>query len=98
MAIIDKGRVLLTGQPPELTRRLHGRVWQKAIARSDLAATKALYPVISTRLAAGRTLVHVVADAVPGEGFVCVEPTLEDVYFAAIAGRLDAPTRVAQPA
>jgi ABC-2 type transport system ATP-binding protein len=98
MAIIDKGRVLLTGQPSDLTRRLEGRVWQKAIARGDLGATKSLYPVISTRLAAGRTLVHVVADALPGEGFACVAPTLEDVYFAAIAGRLDAALGVPQPA
>jgi ABC-type multidrug transport system ATPase subunit len=94
MAIIDKGRVLLAGRPAMLTRRLDGRVWQRTIARSDLAATKARYPVISTRLAAGRTLVHVVADTSPGEGFAAVEPTLEDVYFAAITGRLDVPERV----
>ena len=41
MAIINKGRVLLTGEPQALTRRLDGRVWQKAIARSDLDAVKA---------------------------------------------------------
>ncbi|HEY6828429.1 MAG TPA: ABC transporter ATP-binding protein [Gemmatimonadaceae bacterium] len=93
MAIIDKGRVLLTGRPSSLTHRLDGRVWQKAIARVDLATTKAEYAVISTRLVAGRTLVNVVGDAPPGEGFVPVAATLEDVYFAAIAGRLDAPAR-----
>ena len=95
MAIIDKGRVLLTGRPADLTCRLDGRVWQRTIARDDLAATKARYPVISTRLASGRTLVHVVGEATPGNGFSPVEPTLEDVYFAAIAGRLDAAERAA---
>jgi ABC-type multidrug transport system ATPase subunit len=94
MAIIDKGRVLLSGGPAMLTRRLDGRVWQRTIARSELEATKARYPVISTRLAAGRTLVHVVADTSPGDGFAAVEPTLEDVYFAAITGRLDVRERV----
>jgi ABC-2 type transport system ATP-binding protein len=98
MAIIDKGRVLLTGRPADLTRRLDGRVWQKAIVRADLATTKAEYAVISTRLVAGRTLVNVVGDAPPGEGFVPVAATLEDVYFAAIAGRLDAPARAFEPA
>jgi len=88
MAIIDKGRVLLTGRPLELTRMLEGWVWQKAIERKDLDAAKALYPVISSRLLAGRTLVNVVSGTPPGEGFVAVAPTLEDVYFAAIAGRL----------
>ena len=98
MAIIDKGRVLLTGRPADLTRRLDGRVWQKAIARADLAATKAVHPVISTRLVAGRTLVNVVGDEAPGEGFTPVAATLEDVYFAAIAGRLDAPAPALAPA
>ena len=98
MAIIDKGRVLLTGRPADLTRRLDGRVWQKAIARTDLAAAKAVYPVISTRLVAGRTLVNVVGDDAPGEGFVPVAATLEDVYFAAIAGRLGAPAPALEPA
>ena len=39
---------------------------------------------------AGRTLVNIVSDGVPSEGFVPVEATLEDVYFAAISGRLNA--------
>src|SRR5262249_46299442 len=55
MAIIDRGRVLLTGEPALLTAALDGRVWQKEITRAELEATKAAYPVISTRLLAGRT-------------------------------------------
>ena len=89
MAIINKGRVLLTGEPLALTRRLESRVWQKAIARSDLDAMKRQLPVISTRLVSGRTLVNVVSDGAPADGFAPVEATLEDVYFAAISGRLD---------
>jgi ABC-2 type transport system ATP-binding protein len=98
MAIIHKGRVLLTGGPLELTRALEGRVWQKAIARSELDAAKAAYPVISTRLVAGRTLVNVVGDSPPGEGFASIEATLEDVYFAAIAGRLQDSSAALEPA
>jgi ABC-2 type transport system ATP-binding protein len=86
MAIIHNGRVLLTGEPLGLTESLRGRVWQKAIARADLDAAKAAFPVISTRLLAGRTLVNVVGDRPPGDGFAPIEASLEDVYFAAIAG------------
>jgi ABC-type multidrug transport system ATPase subunit len=89
MAIIDRGRVRLAGRPETLTNAMVGRVWQRAIPRTDLEAMRASLPVISTRLVAGRTLVNVVADASPGVGFVPVEATLEDVYFAAIGGRLD---------
>jgi len=98
MAIIHKGRVLLTGGPLELTRAMAGRVWQKAIARSELDAAKAAYPVISTRLVAGRTLVNVVGDAPPADGFEPIEATLEDVYFAAIAGRLHKSSAVREAA
>jgi hypothetical protein len=98
MAIINKGRVLLTGQPLSLTARLEGRVWQKAIQRSDLDAVKAQLPVISTRLVSGRTLVNVVSDGAPGDGFAPVEATLEDVYFAAITGRLNAGAPAAEVA
>jgi ABC-type multidrug transport system ATPase subunit len=98
MAIINKGRVLLTGEPLALTRTLEGRIWQKAIARSDLDAAKREFPVISTRLLAGRTLINVVSDVAPGEGFAPVEATLEDVYFAAISGRLNAGATEAQVA
>jgi hypothetical protein len=88
MAIIDRGRVRLTGEPVALTRALQGRVWQQAVARNALEAAKAAYPVISTRLVAGRTLINVVADAAPAPGFAPVEPSLEDVYFASIGDRL----------
>jgi ABC-type multidrug transport system ATPase subunit len=98
MAIINKGRVLLTGEPQALTRTLEGRIWQKAISRGDLEAAKREFPVISTRLLAGRTLINVVSDGPPGEGFTPVEATLEDVYFAAISGRLKAALPHAQVA
>ena len=91
MAIIHRGQVLLAGEPARLLRALDGRVWQAVVARDSLDALRASLPVISTRLTAGRTLVNVVADAVPAPGFTLVEPTHEDVYFAAISGRLGAP-------
>ena len=45
------------------------------------------HTVISTRLLSGRTLIHVYADRYPGDDFEPIHPTLEDVYFATIAGR-----------
>jgi hypothetical protein len=41
--------------------------------------------VLSTRLFAGRTVLHVLADEDPGDGFAPVEAGLEDVYFSALA-------------
>ena len=84
MAIINQGRVLLTGDPVEVTRALHGRVWKKLIDKAALPELQASQQVISSRLFAGQTVVHVLADAAPDSGFEAVSPDLEDVYFAEI--------------
>jgi ABC-2 type transport system ATP-binding protein len=81
MAIISQGRVLLSGQPAEAMRALEGRVWRRAVPHSALEAYKARLTVLSTRLSSGKTIVHVLADGRPEEGFDAVAPDLEDVYF-----------------
>jgi hypothetical protein len=86
MAIIGQGQVLLTGEPVEAIRSLEGRVWRRSIDKADLDGYRARMNILSTRLAAGRTLLHVLSDALPEEGFEAVAPDLEDVYF----GRLRA--------
>lgn len=90
LAIMNKGRVLLTGKPAALTAALNGRVFAAAIPRAEVPAARSKYAVISTRLYAGQTVVHVIARAAPAPEFEPVEPTLEDVYFAAIGGHIGA--------
>jgi len=86
MAIIGQGQVLLTGEPYEAIRALEGRVWRRSIDKAELDGYRARMNILSTRLAAGRTLLHVLADERPEAGFEPVAPDLEDVYF----GRLRA--------
>jgi ABC-type multidrug transport system ATPase subunit len=86
MAVIHQGEVVLTGEPLKLAEALRGRIWKKFIAKEELADHQARYRVISTRLLAGRTLIHVDAEACPDASFAPVEPDLEDVYFRAIRG------------
>jgi ABC-type multidrug transport system ATPase subunit len=80
MAIINLGRVLVEGDPLELARSLRGRIWQKLISRTELAAHKEGFTVLSSRLLSGKTLVRVYAEAEP-EGFEPAVPDLEDLYF-----------------
>ncbi|MBT9393502.1 ABC transporter ATP-binding protein [Hymenobacter sp. NST-14] len=84
MAIINKGQVLLTGDPLVVMQELRGQVWRREIDKELLPALQQEQQVISTRLFAGRTIVHVVAGSQPGPEYDGVEPTLEDVYFARI--------------
>lgn len=86
MAILSQGRVLLHGEPSVLVARLEGRVWRKVVGRSEVARYQESMPVLSTRLAAGRTAVHVLSDQSPGDGFEPAEPDLEHVYFATLHG------------
>jgi len=85
MAVLAGGRILKEGAPSELMTELKGRIWTTTIERKDLDAVRAAHEVISTRLAAGRTVVHVLSDKQPGPGFTPVEGGLEDVYFSTLA-------------
>ena len=84
MAIINQGRIVLTGAPQDLTRTLQGRVWRRAIASAELARYQAEMTVISNQLRGGQTVVHVLADEAPGAGFEPIEGSLEDLYFATL--------------
>ena len=88
VAIINKGQVLLTGEPAQLVAGVAGRIWSRTVAKAEVEALKARLPVISTRLQGGRTILRVYAEALPGTGFDPVEADLEDVYFSAITGHL----------
>jgi len=44
------------------------------------------YRVISSKLIAGRPLIHVYSADPPGDGFQPVPADLEDVFFSRIAG------------
>ena len=84
MAVMAGGRLLREGSPSSLVKELEGRVWKKVVDKADLPGLTEIAPVISTRLSAGRTVVHLLSEAAPGPGFDVIEGDLEDVYFAAL--------------
>jgi ABC-type multidrug transport system ATPase subunit len=85
MAVLAGGRILKEGAPADLVEGLTGRVWKKVIDRHELEAERERHQVISTRLAGGRTVIHVLADSPPDPGFEPVRGGLEDVYFSTLA-------------
>jgi ABC-type multidrug transport system ATPase subunit len=88
MAIINKGEILLAAEPMRAVQGIRGRIWRRVIAKSELDAVKADHAVISTKLLAGRTVVHVYDEQRPGPDFESAEADLEDVYFSAMSGHL----------
>jgi ABC-type multidrug transport system ATPase subunit len=92
LAVINGGKVLLTGEPQALVAGLHQRIWRKAVGKAEVDAMKTRLQLVSTRLQAGQTVVRAYAEGGPPEpGFEPVATELEDVYFCSIAGYLRAP-------
>jgi ABC-type multidrug transport system ATPase subunit len=86
MAIIHEGRVRVAGNPSALVAQLEGRVWRKSIAHAEVASYRDRFQLISMRLFAGQTLVHLLSPQQPEAGFELAAPDLEDFYFATIKG------------
>ncbi len=86
MAIINEGQILLEDEPLRAVQALRGKIWKKIVERGDLEAHQAAHRVISSRLFAGKSVIHVYSDSRPDASFTPVEPALEDVYFATMQG------------
>lgn len=84
MAIIDKGQVLITGEPDRLVAEIKGRVWRKIVDKDEVEGLESSMAVLSSHLVAGRTVIRVASELHPGEGFEATQPDLEDVYFSTL--------------
>ena len=84
MAIINKGQLLLTGNPGHILQSLDGLIYEKTIAKDELEHYKASYQVISEKLFLGQPIISIKSDQHPGDGFMPVKARLEDVYFSQI--------------
>ena len=85
MAIMAEGGIIARGSPQELTAGLDGRIWSKTVDKHEVDSHRADFEIISTRLFAGRTILHAYSEGHPGAGFETVAANLEDVYFHALS-------------
>jgi ABC-2 type transport system ATP-binding protein len=81
MAIINKGQVVAKGHPQDLINSLSGKVYKRVIEKQELDHYKSQFRVISNRLSAGKTEIHITAEKDQTQGFELIAPGLEDVYF-----------------
>ncbi len=88
MAIINNGQVLYAGAPDASMQALAGKVWQKVIAKPEIDRYQEQFGgrLISSKLVAGKPIIHVYSDGDPGDGFAMAEAGLEEVFFAKING------------
>ena len=84
-AILADGAIQVQGKPHDLTVQLKDKIWKKAIAKKDVDEADKQFQLISTKLKAGQTLIHVLSDDdLSAQGFEKVIPDMEDVYFSTL--------------
>lgn len=81
MAIIRGGEIIFEGEPQSAIADLDGQVWRKTVTKKTLPEHEAAFDVISTKLVAGRPVIHVHSQGRPDDTFESADPDLEDVYF-----------------
>ncbi|MEP6948726.1 MAG: ABC transporter ATP-binding protein [Ginsengibacter sp.] len=91
-AIIYQGEVLYMGMPGTAVNELTGKIFSKAIKKSEIDQYKARYQVISTQLKAGELFIRIYAESDSDSGFAPATPDLEDVYFSNISKKTDVNT------
>jgi len=84
MAIMDKGKLLFSGNTDDALYQIKGKVWEKKVIKSELPKYQAEYKVISDKLVGGTPLIHVFSESSLSNGFNLAEENLEDVFFAKI--------------
>lgn len=83
MAILAAGQILSQGNPFNLIDKLNGQIWRKTVRLSELENIEKELPIISKRLFAGQTIIHVLSSDAP-QGFEATPANLEDVYFSTL--------------
>lgn len=88
-AIICNGEVLRHDQPDEAVRQLEQKIYGKSVDKNEVGQLRDAYEVISVQMKSGKLSVRIYSETDPGDGFVPFAPSLEDVYFHQISGRMD---------
>ena len=85
IALINKGRLLVSAVPEVLMKKVEGRVWEWIVASSELTAVKARHRVSATIRRSDGVRVRALSDVQPAPGAQPVTPNLEDAYLMFVA-------------
>ena len=82
MAIMDRGKVLFSGNTDDALHQIKGKVWERKVDKNQLSEFQTNYKIISSKLVGGKPLIHAFSENDLGNGFSKAEENLEDVFFA----------------
>ncbi|MEM9600421.1 MAG: ATP-binding cassette domain-containing protein [Pseudomonadota bacterium] len=94
MGVMGDGRLIIRGAPEDLVAEIDGKVWTQRVAEDETVdRMKETMAVLSTRRLRGQTVVSVLSDGSPGDGWDQRDTLLEDAYFAHLNGLMNAEIR-----
>lgn len=82
MAVMNKGSLMAVGKPIDFIHQLEGKLWQKILDKNESPGVIKDAQFISTQFNMGKKSLHLRSDENPGDGFVAIQPALEDAYFS----------------
>jgi len=89
IALINKGRLIVSAAPEVLMKKVEGRVWEWIVASSELNAVKSRHRVSATIRRSDGVRVRALSDAQPAPEAQPVTPNLEDAYLMFVAPATD---------
>ncbi|MFL1894321.1 ABC transporter ATP-binding protein [Aquimarina sp. 2-A2] len=84
MAVFNEGKILVQGNPQDLSDRLNGKVYKKHIAKEELSHYESNYNVLTNYLRGGQLNINIYSETHPEDGFERIPNDLEDFYFYSI--------------
>ncbi len=82
VAVLNRGRLIISGSPRELMEQARGMVWQAVVPSDRWGEYEKRYPVLASRSINGRMEARLLSEHPPMPGSLPVEPSLEDGYVA----------------
>lgn len=79
--LMKKGKFMLQGMVPELTREADGKVWEVLVSSKEAAKWQTRYTVANLRHEGENMVLRIISDDMPGENATLCEATLEDLYL-----------------
>jgi ABC-type multidrug transport system ATPase subunit len=81
IALINKGRLIVSAAPEELMKKVEGRVWEWIVPSSELTAVKSRHRVSATIRRSDGVRVRALSDTRPDPAAQSTAPNLEDAYL-----------------
>lgn len=79
--LMKKGKFVLQGTVPELTKKADGKVWELSVSSAEAKKWQSESTIANLRHENGQVVLRVISDHMPCETAVPCEATLEDLYL-----------------